>query len=676
MTGWGRSGTPGTMPLGASGGGVEPYRILPRVASPRDLRGLSLEEMEQLCIELRHYIIETVTRTGGHLAPSLGVVELAVALHRVFESPEDKIIWDVGHQSYAHKILTGRRDAFARLRQRDGLSGFCRREESPHDPFGTGHASTSISAALGMAAARDLLGGREKIVAVIGDGALSGGLAFEGLDNAGGCGRDLILILNDNNMSISPTVGALARHLTEIITHPLYEKVKKEVWDLTQKLPRGSRTVQEVVRRIEESLKGLVTPGSYFESLGFRYLGPVDGHQLRGLIQLLEKVRQMRGPVLVHVRTQKGKGLADAEQDPCKYHGIAPRASANGKVEPIRAELTYTRVFGATVSELAAEHPELVGVTAAMTDGTGLDDFALRHPQRFFDVGIAEAHAVTFAGGLAARGIRPVVAIYSTFLQRAFDSLVHDVALQRLPVILALDRAGLVGEDGPTHHGAFDLAYLNCIPHMVVCAPSSGAELRGLLATALAHRDGPFAIRYPRSPVPDANALDHPPAPFEIGRWEVLRPGSDGQLLAVGSMVAVALEASEALAAGGLSFGVINARFVKPLDRELLIRLSGEAGLLVTLEEGVLNGGFGSQVGSALSGKARPDLALLHVGLADRFIEHGSRGELLELTGLTPQGVAERIRLALRHLGWLPRGLRLAPGTEDARVPVARWGTH
>ena len=624
-------------------------RILPKIDGPEDLRDLSMEDLETLCAELRHYIIGTVTRTGGHLAPSLGAVELAVALHRVFRSPADKIVWDVGHQCYAHKILTGRRDAFQTLRQRGGVSGFCRRCESLHDAFGAGHASTSISGALGLAAARDLLGGGEKIVAVIGDGALSGGLAFEGLDNAGGCGRDLIVILNDNAMSISPTVGALSRHLTDIITHPLFERVKKEAWDLTQRLPRGSGTVREIVRRVEESLKGLLTPGPFFESLGFRYLGPVDGHDLRGLVQLLEKVRRMPGPVLVHARTQKGRGLADAEENPRRFHGIAPRVRKNGKLEPAAPRLAYTNVFGETVNELAAARPGLVTITAAMADGTGLAGCATRFPERFFDVGIAEGHAVTFAAGLAARGVRPVVAIYSTFLQRAFDNLVHDVALQKLPVVFALDRAGLVGEDGATHHGSFDLSYLSCIPGMVVAAPRSGAELRDLLVTALAHEGGPFAIRYPRTAVPDARCLAHCPAVLEVGRWETLRAGRDGHLLAVGSMVPLAVQASDLLALEGLAFGVVNARFVKPLDAELLTRLAAQSGLLVTVEENVLSGGFGAQVATALASGAVPgglDGRLLSLGLPDAFVEHGTREELLAAAGLTPEAVAERIRRA------------------------------
>ncbi len=652
-------------------------RILPGIEGPQDLKSLQAGELEELCGELRRLIIETVTRTGGHLAPSLGVVELTVALHRVFDSPRDRIIWDVGHQAYAHKILTGRRDSFARLRQRGGPGGFCRPEESAHDPFVTGHASTSISAALGLAVARDLRKGDEKIVAVVGDGALSGGLAFEGMDNAGGCGRDLIVVLNDNTMSISPTVGALARHLTDIITHPLFERAKRRAWDLTEKLPRGSKTVQEVARRIEESLKGLITPGPFFESLGFRYLGPVDGHRVRDLVPLFEKVRQMRGPILVHVRTQKGRGLADAEENPRKYHGIAPRASAkaNGKLEPLRAELTYTQVMGVTLADLAKERPEVVAITAAMADGTGLARFATLYPERFFDVGIAEAHAVTFGAGMAVGGLRPVVAVYSTFLQRAFDSIVHDVALQRAPVVFALDRAGLVGEDGATHHGSFDLAYLNCIPGLVVSAPASGAELRDLLATALAHTGGPFAIRYPRSSVPDAGALDHAPVPLEVGRWEMLREGRDGCLLAVGSMVQAALAAGDLLAADGLSFGVVNARFVKPLDLEMLERIGREAGLLVTLEEGTLQGGFGAQVAVLYSTPERPGRELLHIGLPDRFVEHGSREEQLEGVGLTPAGIAERIRIALRELGRNAPPLRIAKGV-DVRVAEARWSAQ
>ncbi|MCK4303081.1 MAG: 1-deoxy-D-xylulose-5-phosphate synthase [Candidatus Eisenbacteria sp.] len=622
------------------------------ISDSRDLKGLSIGQLELLCEEIRGLIMETVRRTGGHLAPSLGVVELTVALHRAFDSPQDKIIWDVGHQCYAHKILTGRREAFARLRQVGGPSGFCRRSESEHDPFGAGHASTSISAALGIAAARDALGRDFSVIAVIGDGGLSGGLAFEGLDNAGVSGRDFIVILNDNKMSISPTVGALSRHLTEIITHPLFERTKKEVWDLTEKLPRLTRPVQQIVRRIEESLKGLITPGLFFEDLGFRYLGPIDGHKLNELIPVLQKVRRMKGPILVHVLTQKGRGSAAAEDNPRKFHGIAPIPTEREKVEKRPARISYTEIFGETLVELAVHRKELVAITAAMCDGTGLTEFARHFPQRFYDVGIAEGHAVTFAGGLATQGIRPVVAIYSTFLQRAYDHLIHDIGLQNLPVIFALDRAGLVGEDGATHHGAFDISYMTSIPNFTVAAPRDGKELRDLLYTAAASNAGPFAIRYPRLAVPDAGALEHEPELLEIGTWEHLRQGQDGCFLAVGTMVEVALAAADRLALRGLRMGVVNARFLKPLDGELLARLAEEHDLLVTIEENSLTGGFGSLVASVLAtqgweGSAAP--RLLSLGLPDAFVEHGTRQQLLEIVGLTPERICAQVALVLQR---------------------------
>jgi 1-deoxy-D-xylulose-5-phosphate synthase len=628
---------------------VEP-RILSTIQGPQDLKPLDELALVQLCAEIRALIIETITSTGGHLAPSLGVVELTVALHRVFESPTDKIIWDVGHQCYAHKIICGRRESFTRIRQRGGPSGFCRRVESQHDPFGAGHASTSISGALGIATARDALKRDERVVAVIGDGGLSGGLAFEGLDNAGGCGRNLVVVLNDNNMSISPTVGALSRHLTDIITHPLYARFKKDVWEFTEKLPK-TNTVREIVRRVEGSLKTLLTPGLFFESLGFRYLGPIDGHDVRELISVFEKVREMRGPVLVHVLTQKGRGLADAEEDPRRFHGIAPTTRATGKTESKTEGLGYTRVFGETLVALADEHPRLVAITAAMADGTGLAPFARRYPERFFDVGIAEAHAVTFAAGLATQGMRPIVAVYSTFLQRAFDPLVHDVALQQLPVIFALDRAGLVGEDGATHHGAFDLSYLACIPGLVVAAPASGAELRDLLVTALEYRDGPFAIRFPRAVVPDADALTHAPQRLEIGRWEVQRTGPAAALLAVGAMVAVAQRAAQRLAADGIEVTVVNARFVKPIDHLRLYELAETQPLLVTIEENTLAGGFGSLIALRLAEWGRwseKGGRLITLGLPDGFVEHGTRDELLESVGLTAERVAERVAQGVR----------------------------
>jgi 1-deoxy-D-xylulose-5-phosphate synthase len=452
--------------------------MLARIASPDDLRALPVNQLAQVCAELRSYIWETVNRVGGHLAPSLGVVELTVVLHYLFDTPRDRILWDVGHQGYGHKVLTGRREALRTIRQYGGISGFLKPKESPYDVFGAGHASTAISAALGVATARDLQGEKYRVVAVVGDGGMTGGLAYEGMNNAGVSGRNLILILNDNGMSISPNVGAISRYLTGVISHPFFNRMKADIWALTEKMPR-SQTLRQFVRRVEESLKTLFTPGMLFEDLGFRYFGPIDGHNLRELISVLEKVRDFEGPILVHVQTRKGKGYSMAEVDPQKYHGVKPVAAGSGKIEPARPVLAYTDVFAHALQELAAKEPRLLAVTAAMADGTGLLRFARAYPDRFFDVGIAEGHAVTFCAGLAMQGLRPVAAIYSTFLQRAFDQIVHDVALQHLPVVFCLDRAGLVGEDGPTHHGVFDLTYLGCIPGMVVAAPRNGRELRG-----------------------------------------------------------------------------------------------------------------------------------------------------------------------------------------------------
>jgi len=620
--------------------------ILSQINDPADLSGLSERQLSRLCDQIRDLIIPTVAANGGHLSSSLGVVELSCALHSVFESPRDKIIWDVGHQCYPHKILTGRRDEFDTIRTFKGLAGFCRRQESPHDIFGAGHASTSISAALGIATARDLKHEDYRVIAVIGDGGLSGGLAFEGLDNAGGSGRDIVVILNDNNMSISPSVGALSRHLTEIITHPLFERVKKDVWDLTEKLPKGTDPVRQLVRRIEESLKGFITPGLFFENLGFRYLGPIDGHKLSELIPVLERIKRMSGPILMHVVTQKGKGLPDAEDNPRKYHGVSPIKKESIKVETNPPQLSYTQVFGHAIMELGAKHPEVIAITAAMCDGTGLTEFAERYPERFFDVGIAEGHGVTFAGGMATEDIRPIFAVYSTFLQRAYDHIVHDIALQKLPVIVAVDRAGLVGEDGATHHGAFDISYLLSIPDLVIAAPRNGRELRDLLVTAHLYSGGPIAIRYPRGSVPDADALINDPLPLPIGRWERLVDGADGVILAVGTMVETALEASELLAARGICLSVINARFIKPIDTEMLSQLALERKYLITLEENSKHNGFGALVAAFLAegGYAvNNGCQLLQLGLPDCFIGHGSRSQLLGSLGLLPAQVGERV---------------------------------
>ncbi len=620
-----------------------PGPLLARIDSPADLRRLPPEKLPELCSELREYIWDTVNRVGGHLAASLGVVELTVVLHYLLDTPRDRILFDVGHQGYVHKVLTGRRDALRTIRQFGGISGFLKRSESPYDCMGAGHASTAISTALGVATARDAAGDSYRVVAVVGDGGMTGGLAYEGLNNAGASGRDLVVILNDNAMSISPNVGAISRYLTGIISHPHFNRMKADIWNLTERMPK-SETFRQFVRKVEESVKSLVTPGMLFEDLGFRYLGPIDGHDTAELISVLQKVRDLKGPMLLHVQTMKGKGYQIAELDPRKYHGVKGISPGSGKVEPPKARLAYTDVFGEAMVRLAREDSRVNAVTAAMVDGTGLVRFARELPERFFDVGIAEAHAVAFCSGMALEGQRPVAAIYSTFLQRAFDQIVHDVALQHLPVVFCLDRAGLVGEDGPTHHGAFDLSYLGCVPGLVVAAPSTGAEMMGLLRCALQWTEGPFAIRYPRDIVPEEEMPGFPD-PIEVGTWVVLRPPAMVTLLAVGSMVPVAREAADLLAPMGVSAGVVNCRFVRPLDPRVLGGLRGAGQRIVTLEENSLAGGFGSQVArwyDELPGPDRPQI--LSLGLPDRFVEHGSRGKLLELCGLTAGQVVARVR--------------------------------
>lgn len=624
-------------------GWPEPGPLLSRIDSPEDLRALSVDELPALCAELRAYIWETINRVGGHLSASLGVVELTVVLHYLFDTPRDRILWDVGHQGYVHKVLTGRRESLRTIRQFGGLSGFLKRTESPYDNFGAGHASTAISAALGVATARDAAGGKHRVVAVVGDGGMTGGLSYEGLNNAGASGRDLTVILNDNAMSISPNVGAISRYLTSVISSPTFNRMKGEIWELSEKLPK-SDTFRQMVRKMEESLKSLMTPGMLFEDLGFRYLGPIDGHDVEALVSVFQKVRDFKGPVLVHVQTMKGKGYEVAELDPRKYHGVKGIQPTSGKVEPKKARLSYTEVFGEGLVRLARTRPEVVAVTAAMVDGTGLVPFAREFPKRFFDVGIAEAHATVFCAGMCVEGLRPVAAIYSSFLQRAYDQIIHDVALQHLPVVFCLDRAGLVGEDGPTHHGTLDLSYLGCVPGMVLAAPRSGAELLGLLESALAWREGPFAIRYPRDQVPEE---EHPvsPGPIPVGSWEILRPLGRLNFLAVGSMVPVALEAADLLRGDGHEAGVVNCRFVRPVDETVLGALADSGVRVVTIEENVLSGGFGSRV--ALWYDERPDVArpaLQSFGLPDAFIEHGSRAKLLETCGLTGTAVAERVR--------------------------------
>ena len=617
-------------------------KLLETIDEPQRLGELSLPELEQLAAELRTYIIQTVAQTGGHLAPSLGTVELTLALYSVFKLPRDKVIWDVGHQAYAHKILTGRREAFTALRRYGGITGFPCRMESPYDAFGVGHASTSISAALGMAIARDLDDRGEHVIAVIGDGAMTGGEAFEALNHAGQLGRRLIVILNDNGMSIDTNVGAMSEYLSRLRVMPQYNKAKKDLEGFFRSIPHIGDTVLKTAEYIKDGVKSVLVPGGIFAEMGFTYVGPLDGHNLRLLREVFSEIRMMDGPVLVHVHTKKGRGYLPAEIEPDKFHGVGTFDVISGQVKKDEgAPPTYTEVFGQTLVKLAAENPNITAITAAMPGGTGLKVFAEKFPNRYFDVGIAEEHAVTLAAGMAAAGKRPVAAIYSTFAQRAYDQLLHDVCLQNLPVTLCLDRAGLVGDDGPTHHGVFDLSYLRMMPNMTVMAPKDENELRRMLITALS-LDGPAALRYPRGTAAGVPLTDDV-QPLPLGKGEILREGGDVCFLAVGSMTANALQAAELLAADGIAAEVINMRFVKPLDRELLLEAAGHVKLLVTVEENVLAGGFGSAVLECLADAGRT-VPLLRLGIPDRFVSQGDRSLLWEECGLLPYQMAARVR--------------------------------
>jgi 1-deoxy-D-xylulose-5-phosphate synthase len=620
--------------------------LLDRIDSPRDLADLTRPQLQKLCHEIREFVIDVVSQKGGHLGASLGVVELTVALHHVLELPRDRIVWDTGHQAYVHKVLTGRRDALWTIRQYGGISGFLKRGESDFDAFGAGHASTSISAALGMAAARDMAGDDHRVVAVIGDGAMTGGLAYEALNNAGQSGRRLLVVVNDNGMSIAPNVGAIAHYLTRVTTSRHLKKLRDESLHLLGRLPALGEPMEGIARRLESAVKDALVPGALFQALGFNYFGPVDAHDLDLLLDLLPKVLERDGPVLLHVMTTKGKGLAPAEEHQESFHGVAPFDKVTGKARKASAGGTpsYTKVFGDAMLEAAETFDNVVAITAAMPSGTGLTEFADQYPTRFFDVGIAEAHGVCFAAGLACDGMRPVAAIYSTFLQRAFDQVVHDVALQRLPVVFALDRAGLVGADGPTHHGTLDLAYLRCVPGMVVSAPRDGNELRDLLWTGLHHDTGTFALRYPRGNVPEGFDAARKPRVLPIGSWEMLAEGGDVALLAVGAMVGVAQDAAERLAENGIAATVVNCRFVKPMDSEVLRAVRETCPVLVTVEENVLSGGFGAGVLDELE---RIDLSrekILRLGLPDRFVTHGSRERLLDDVGLAPSKIVDAVK--------------------------------
>ncbi len=599
--------------------------ILQSINSPEDVRQLNLNELEQLAANIREEIVETVSKTGGHLAPNLGVVELTLALHYVFNTPADKLIWDVGHQAYTHKIVTGRKDKFHTIRQYKGLSGFPKRSESPYDAFDTGHSSTSISAGLGIAIAKHLKKSKNRVIAVIGDGSMTGGMAFEALNQAGHLDKNLIVILNDNEMSISPNVGALSSFLSRKMTSKQVVKARSELKHLLKSFSNIGENILQVLKKSEESFKSFFTPGMLFEALKFEYIGPIPGHQIDNLIETFKNVRDFsHGPVLIHVITKKGKGYQPAEENPGDYHGVGPFNLENGVPVPsAETAISYTRCFGDTLVHLAEKNPKIVAITAAMPAGTGLMNFARRFPNRFFDVGIAEQHAVTFAAGLATEGMHPVVAIYSTFLQRALDQVIHDVCLQNLPVTFALDRGGVVGDDGPTHHGVFDLNYLRFIPNLVLMAPKDENELQHMLHTAIQH-DGPTAVRYPRGAGEGVELSDNL-SEIPIGKGELLREGKDILLLPIGNRVYPALEAAKGLEKVGIDAAVINPRFIKPLDNELIIEWAEKTGRVVTVEDNARMGGFGSAVLELLASFNHSHIKVTTLGYGDKYMEHATQ---------------------------------------------------
>ena len=615
-------------------------KYLPKIKSPKGLKKLDTKALHSLCDELRYYTVNTITEIGGHLAPTLGVIELTTALHYVYDTPEDKLVWDVGHQAYAHKLLTGRFEEFPSIRQYGGLSGFLKRSESDYDVFGAGHASTAISAALGMAEARFQKKQDYKVVSVIGDGAMTGGLAFEAINNAGHLGRQITVILNDNEMSISPNVGAISKYFTRLISNPTYNKLKKEAWDITKKLPLARGKIQSFLSRLDKSIKNIIVPGMLFEEMGFRYFGPIDGHDLDEVIKTLEMIKDLDQPVLLHVLTKKGKGMSVAENDPIKYHGVKANGSANGKVAKPNEKLSapsFQDVFGHLACEVAENRNDTVCITAAMREGTGLVSYEKKFTDRYYDVGIAEGHAVTFSAGLATQGIRPIVAIYSTFLQRAFDHIVHDVCVQGLPVIFCMDRSGIAGEDGPTHHGALDISYFRCIQGMMLFAPKNGDEFRDLLYTALNH-NGPVGIRYPKCSSVKFDK-ERQAKLLPIGSWEVEKKGVDLVVLAVGPMVYTALEVASDLGQKGLSVEVVNCRFIKPMDHKYLKTIISRAiTKVITIEEGVIEGGFGEGVSSfLLENGYRGELK--RCGLPDSYVQHGSRAQILNQLSLDESGI-------------------------------------
>ena len=620
---------------------------LQQIESPKDLKKIPRSELPELAKEIRGTIIETVSRTGGHLAPSLGVVELTIALHYVFDLPKDKIIWDVGHQAYTHKLLTGRRNRFHTLRQHGGLSGFARMSESNYDAFSTGHASTSISAGLGMACGKNLKNDKGKVIAVIGDGSMTGGIAYEGLNQAGALRKDLIVILNDNEMSIAPNVGVLSSFLSRKLSAKHFVRLREEMKDFFRALPKFGDDVYNLAKRTEESFKAFVTPGMLFEAFNFNYFGPIKGHRLDHLIDTLENVKGMQRGVLLHVTTKKGKGYEPAEKYPSYFHGVGSFEIQTGN--GIRSEgksPSYTEVFGKKLTEMAAQNDKIVAVTAAMPEGTGLAGFSKAFPERFFDVGIAEQHAVTFAAGLATEGFRPVIAIYSTFLQRAYDQIIHDVCLENLPVVFALDRCGIVGEDGPTHHGLFDLSYLGSLPNMVIMAPMDQNELQHMLKTSLEHQ-GPIALRYPRNRGVGV-ALETDAHTLPIGEAQILTNGSDVVIFAIGVTVMEAVKAHNKLKHRGISATVVNSRFIKPLDRKLIVSLAQNTTNIVTVEENVVRGGFGSAILECLADEGITGNRVLRLGIHDTFVEHGSQELLRKIYGIDAEGITQSVSNMLR----------------------------
>ena len=608
------------------------YSLLPTINSPGDIKRLNSKSLQLLSTEVGQYIQEVVENVGGHYSSPLGVVDLTIALHYIYNSPSDKIIWDVGHQAYAHKILTGRRDEFKNMRQKDGISGFLKRDESPHDIFGAGHASTSISAALGFAHARDRKKSNDQIIAIIGDGAMTGGLAYEGINNLGYHRSQLTIVLNDNSHSISKSVGALSHYLTRVATNPTYNRIRNDIWEISGKIPL-SKYIRKILKKTEEGIKGYLTPGALFEELGLRYIGPINGHNLDELIRTFQAVKEMNTPVLVHVYTQKGKGSKLAEKDAIKYY------SMSGKVKKITKHIApdYSNVFGQAVVQLADKDNKVLCITAAMEIGTGMTPFIEKYPDRYVDVGIAEGHAVTYSAGLAAEGYKPIVPIYSTFMQRAYDHIFHDALLQKLPLVYCMDRSGIVGPDGPTHHGVFDLAFMQTLPGMVVTAPKDGNELRNLIATALQSGKN-FSIRYPKTSSRAFNE-DANPEILEIGKWEILESGSETAIFAVGSMVGMILDSNADLFSElGYQPTIINARFVKPLDSELILEICNNHDNIVTIEEGCLSGGFGSAV-SAFLHDNNLENKLHRIGIPDNFVEHGTRDGLLAELGLCSENI-------------------------------------